>query len=361
MNYDKILSDILIDNINYKDRVKGSLITKIKHKYSNILKYIENRYTDSLSLNESIKRMYYNIEVHPICPICGKLVKYAGYYNKMFFDYCSNKCFRKSTLWKEKVKQTCIDKYGVENPMLVDKFKEKLKNTCLEKYGVTNGGGSKQSIEKIKATLKERYGVEHIYKLEYFKYKYKQTCLKKYGVTNSFASKEVVEKIKQTCLEKYGNTNITRTKHYKQNNIKKYGVENPMQCESVKLKQIESKRKNHTFNTSSTEEKTYLILKEKYPDIIRQYHSREYPFACDFYIPSKDLYIECNYHWTHGGHPYNKKNDREKLEYWKSKGTKYYNNAIHTWTVLDVKKRQIVKENNLNYIEVWNINEIKNI
>ena len=28
-----------------------------------------------------------------------------------------------------------------------------------------------------------------------------------------------------------------------------------------------------------------------------------YPFACDFYISSLDLFIECNYHWTHGGKP----------------------------------------------------------
>ena len=39
-------------------------------------------------------------------------------------------------------------------------------------------------------------------------------------------------------------------------------------------------------------------------DIIRQYKSDLYPFACDFYIPSLDLYIECNYHWTHGNKLY---------------------------------------------------------
>ena len=43
-----------------------------------------------------------------------------------------------------------------------------------------------------------------------------------------------------------------------------------------------------------------------------------------------DLYIECNYHWTHGGHIFNKDNinDMEKLNKWKQKNTKFYNN-IH--------------------------------
>lgn len=43
----------------------------------------------------------------------------------------------------------------------------------------------------------------------------------------------------------------------------------------------------------------------------------------------------------------------------KNGNTKYYNNAITTWTVRDVQKRKVAKENNLNYKEFWNINELK--
>ena len=32
---------------------------------------------------------------------------------------------------------------------------------------------------------------------------------------------------------------------------------------------------------------------------------------------------------------------------------------IYTWTDLDVRKRNIAKENNLNYIEFWNIKEVE--
>ena len=49
------------------------------------------------------------------------------------------------------------------------------------------------------------------------------------------------------------------------------------------------------------------------------------------------------------------------VEKWKTKNTKYYNNAINTWTNRDVIKRSLAKENKLKYIEVWNIDELKNI
>ena len=48
------------------------------------------------------------------------------------------------------------------------------------------------------------------------------------------------------------------------------------------------------------------------------------------------------------------------LSIWKNKNTKYYNNAIETWTIRDVKKRNIARENNLNYLEIFSndINEV---
>ena len=88
---------------------------------------------------------------------------------------------------------------------------------------------------------------------------------------------------------------------------------------------------------------------------ISQYRSDDYPFACDFYLPDKDLYIEINAHWTHGGHPFDStnKDDLLLIEQWKLKNTKFYDNAIETWTVRDVLKRETAKNNKLNYLEVF--------
>ena len=122
-----------------------------------------------------------------------------------------------------------------------------------------------------------------------------------------------------------------------------------------------TKRKNKTFNTSKPEENIYqlLCIKFKKENIIRQYTSNVYPFNCDFYIPSLDLYIEYKGTWLHGGHLYDKDNEEDLkiLEKWKSKNSKFYNNAIYTWTILDIKKINYVKKYNLNYIEFYNINQ----
>ena len=120
--------------------------------------------------------------------------------------------------------------------------------------------------------------------------------------------------------------------------------------------------KNNSFNKSKAEDNYYKFLLEYYSDndIERNHYTDKYPFRCDFYIYSEDKYIECNYHWTHGGKPYEgTKEDLDKIKLWKSKNTKFYNNAINTWSILDVKKFNISKKNNINYLVFWNIDELK--
>lgn len=128
--------------------------------------------------------------------------------------------------------------------------------------------------------------------------------------------------------------------------------------ESLKIKlekEYITKTKNKSFNSSKPEEKLYHILLEKYgsKNVKRRYKEERYPFYCDFYIPSEDLFIELNNHWTHGGKPFDPDDIecQEKLKLWqeKSKQSKFYENAIKTWTERDVNKIKIAKENNLNY------------
>lgn len=121
-----------------------------------------------------------------------------------------------------------------------------------------------------------------------------------------------------------------------------------------------TKRENNSFNISNKEEEYYKELCKEYGEenIIRQYYDAErYPYNCDFYIKTKDLFIELNATWTHGGKPYNAedKECQEQLKLWeeKSKTSKYYRNAIYTWTDLDVRKQTCAKQNNLNYKTIY--------
>ena len=230
--------------------------------------------------------------------------------------------------------------------------------------------------EKTKLTLIKKYGVDNISKNELIKLQKKQTFIKNFGYENNFCNKDILNKAIKNSI-----TKEARNKRHITNNIK-YGCDEYLSTTKGKILSEEHKKKisiavsseefqnkrnntlnkNHSWNISKYEELTYneLLKYTNSNDIIRQYKSKLYPFNCDFYIPSLNLYIECNYHWTHGRHKYSgDENDIKQVENWKSKNSKFYNNAIYTWTVRDVNKRNIAKQNNLNYIEFWNINEVK--
>lgn len=126
-----------------------------------------------------------------------------------------------------------------------------------------------------------------------------------------------------------------------------------------------TKKLNNSFNISKEEQLVGKMLKERFKDVKAQYKSEKYPFACDFYIPELDLYIECNFHWTHGIHNHivygvfdsNNPKHIALLKYWQSKHTKYFDRAIKTWTELDVKKQQFADLNSLNYFKFYKLNE----
>jgi hypothetical protein len=104
----------------------------------------------------------------------------------------------------KKSRATCIEKYGVSNPSLVEEFKEKRSNTNLERYGVENASSSDTIKEKRQETILNKYGVENVFQIEEVKEKIASTNMEKYGVTNPSYSNEIKEKIKKILIERYG-------------------------------------------------------------------------------------------------------------------------------------------------------------
>ena len=278
---------------------------------------------------------------------------------------------------KEKIKQTNLEKYGVEFSMQNEDVKRKTKETWMKKYGADIPFKDPLIDSKRKKTCMERYGVEYSFQSENNKEKSKQTWIEKYGVDNPLKSDIIKEKVKQTNLEKYGveyaTQNIEIRKKQLETFNKKYGGNAPICDPTIKEKilskmpesrekEYQTRKKNGSFNISKPEKELLEYIKLYFPNVEYQYkNKKEYPFRCDFYIPELNLYIEYNGLWTHGGHQFDENNqeDIDKLNLWKSKNTKYYNVAIKVWTDLDVRKRTIAKNNNLNYKEFWNLNEAK--
>lgn len=398
----EILSYFLKSN----GHVNVQRLTNISEEYK---EYLVNRYTDSQSLRETIKRIQYNIEVRPVCVICGKPVKFLnGKKNQLFNKTCCkehanmldgitvkkvlkdiysdvnkkqeiNNKIRETCLLKygdehysnrSKARETCLQRYGVTSPLKSEIFKQKSKDTCLQKYGVEYTGQIPEKIEKTHKACLEKYGVDSVFKVQKIRNQSLDTCIKKYAsdeddinsIVNIGQLKYVKDKIKNTCLKKYGVDNPMHSDYYK------HLLSYILSSEEVQKKTYNTKLKNHSFNISYQEDICFELLKQKYSDCIRQYKSELYPFNCDFYIPSLDLYIE--YNGSHY-HPFdvNDDNDINELNRLKEKANNsnahkngkksQYDNIIYTWTILDLKKRNIAQQNNLNYIEFWNINEVK--
>ncbi len=265
----------------------------------------------------------------------------------------------------QKIKNTNLKKFGVEFPLQQLKKEnseiyQKISQTCINKFGVDSPLKNKEVREKIKQTNIQKYGVDNLFKNDIIKEKIKQTNIQKYGVDYLFKSNIIKEKIKQTNIQKYGVDNPLKNKEIrekiKQTNIQRYGVDNPLKNKEIWKKsqdnrQISSKSKleNNFLN--------YLKLKYESDDIITQYKSKEYPYYCDFYIKSINLYIEIQGHWTHNDHPFdiNNLNDQLIMDIWRTKSLsdKYYKNALNTWTIKDVEKRNTAIQNNLNYLEIF--------
>jgi len=119
-------------------------------------------------------------KIHSICDICGRETTNTF---KDYYSYTSGltNMFYCKVCKTIKSKKTCLDKYGVDNPMKVDDIKNSLKNS-----------------------LKVKYGVDHYSSTEDYKSKYKNTCLSKYGIENTFQVDSFKEKSKKTSNEKYG-------------------------------------------------------------------------------------------------------------------------------------------------------------
>ena len=397
--------------IEYLTDNSGEYNKRINRKYLethdlNILHILYNVY-DDLSEKTPVYEIYYrlknNLKKRPVCIICGKPVKYtSGHYAK----FCSKECQYsdlgkkitkeikiKSNLEKygvehtsqlkevtdkrtknradhvneiqQHVRESLYKKYGAYDVMHIPHILQKIKNTNLKKFGVEFPlqqlkKENSEIYQKISQTCINKFGVDSPLKNKEVREKIKQTNIQKYGVDNLFKNDIIKEKIKQTNIQKYGvdylfKSNIIKEK-IKQTNIQKYGVDNPLKNKEIWKKsqdnrQISSKSKleNNFLN--------YLKLKYEPDDIITQYKSKEYPYYCDFYIKSINLYIEIQGHWTHNDHPFdiNNLNDQQIMNIWRTKSLsdKYYKNALNTWTIKDVEKRNTAIQNNLNYLEIF--------
>lgn len=275
---------------------------------------------------------------------------------------------------KDKSKETLLKHYNETNPMKSEEIKLKAKNTCLKKYNAENIRASDYGKRKCQETWKKNLGVDNPWKSDIVKQKIKETNLKNLGVEHAAQSQVIKEKIKETCLNRYNVESAFQSDKIKQKiketNIRLYGTEYYSQSReyhdrypTILQKRIKSLRKNGTFNSSKPEKEIEVLLKKIFTEVKTQYKTKKYPFHCDFYIPSLDLYIEYNGFWTHNKHPFDKNNSNDIKEaeelYKKGLTNEFYMSAYKVWTQSDPYKVETARKNKIKLLVFYNMKEVK--
>jgi hypothetical protein len=165
------------------------------------------RQTSFLEEGVSNTQRFYHIKSGlveiPKCPQCGEdttFSKKAGA-NKGYNKYCGRSCRTRfinlnrseeeTKLRKEKIKQTCLERYGAEHYFSAPEVREKVTNSFLNRYGVDNPS-----------------------KLDSIKAKKEETCLKNHGVKNPSQDSKIHSKKSKTARNKLLITETGKTFHF---------------------------------------------------------------------------------------------------------------------------------------------------
>ena len=119
----------------------------------------------------------------PTCMVCNS----NTYFNRNRWEFgetCSMKCAANNNRRNEQIKNTLLEKYGVDNISKSDYFRTKMKDHNLEMYGVEYYFQSDDYEKKNKKTLQEKYGVDCYLLSKEFKEKYITKMNDLYGVNH---------------------------------------------------------------------------------------------------------------------------------------------------------------------------------
>lgn len=280
----------------------------IKKQYPEFYNFLLEKY-NTIPHIERLYCYYNNINVRPVCLECGNKVKFLGIrrgYQKFCGVRCSNKNSEKlqKSLEKcdynkisKKTRRTKLERYGDEHYNNSAKTKE----TMYERYG-GQGNSSNLLKEKYRNTCLERYGVENpmqnedIMKLQKSRIDTKSMARKIQKTRRDFEKNRQNHIIDYTddklwiCKCPHANCNKCNEKQYiihpsiyagrKANNLEVCTILNPVNPKMLK-------------NTYS-EQFVKSILDEysiNYIENDRQILSGQ---ELDIYIPSHNIAIECN-------------------------------------------------------------------
>lgn len=119
-----------------------------KRNWSDFFLFLTKKYGD-ISLREKMYLYLNNMDEVPRCKCCESKVKFYSF-ARGFAKFCGSKCSNKYNA-----------KYGNENIFSKDETKRKIKQTLINRYGVDTPMHNPESVQKIKDAKIIKYGVNY--------------------------------------------------------------------------------------------------------------------------------------------------------------------------------------------------------
>jgi hypothetical protein len=234
--------------------------------------------------------------------IIGKCILCEKSFNKSFNKLHKQRNFGCETCSKilkfERIKETMLQKYGVEYAAKSEIFRDKMKETTLEKYGVEYATQHSHVKDKMKETKLHRYGVNN----EEIKAKRRLTNIKRYGVENAMQNKQIRENAKQTILERYGVEHVSQNSDIMEKmttHMYKFKEYITPSGNILKIQGYEHYALDQLFQKENISEIDILTGCKNVPTIwYDDLDGEKHRHYVDIFIPSQNRCIEVKSTWT---------------------------------------------------------------
>lgn len=280
-------------------------LISLKQKYPDFFNEISVLYPN-LPASEQIYH-YFNPNCRCTCKVCGGSVKYINMIQG-YKKYCSIACSRKDPESNEKRKQTCLEKYGCENPAQSKEIQARMEETCLKRYGVRRATESEEITNKIKQNNLKKYGVINPSSLPEVRIKVAKTNMKRYGATVPIKNPKIKQRIIETTRKKYGgmgnSSEIIKSRVY-QTCLERYGCEMPGGLPEFQAKARKTKKERYGISCytpiSPISQKCFKKLdkifykyKTEYGDKCGEHYVRvnKHSYYLDYFVPELQLCVE---------------------------------------------------------------------
>ena len=248
------------------------------------------------------------------CKKCGKLLTYKQILHHHVF--CSRKCSTSSKEVRNKIKQTCLQIYGVDNPARSKEVQAKIRQTCINKYGTDCTLKAPKIKNKAKTTIQEKYGVNCVFQSPEIKNKITSTIKERYDVDHHMHNKEIKDRVRESRIYSSYERIIEKLKDYviplfakdDYDGIHYYDKKYRWKC--IKCgNEFEDHIYSHIprclncypiiGGTSRGEQELIEFCKQYYPNLITHDKTLIKPYELDIVIPELKITLEFNGKYWH--------------------------------------------------------------